>query len=305
MLLREAALFGPSFGRVIEPAAIADLARAIRSNRDQVLHALDQWGVVLLRGFDTGLHSFEMSTAELCTEFLTHGFPNRVGVSEDGTTQTVLTGNGFIDLHAELNHLPFPPDVLWMYCVRAPEKGGETLACDGIAFWDALDESQRSLLRTRRLKYTHSWGSEQWRGFLRVSHIADAVAKLESYPSVRVLGVAGAEEIIRFEYRVPAVKRTRFGGREAFVNSVPLTAQFRRALHLEDEEIDAELLRDVRRIAEKLSRRIAWRDGDVVLIDNSRVLHGRCAFSGERTIYTRFGQLRTDGVAAATELASP
>ena len=55
----------------------------------------------------------------------------------------------------------------------------------------------------------------------------------------------------------------------------------------------ADLLRRVADAAESLTIEIAWQRGDVAIIDNTRCLHGRRAFTGgAREILTRMGDAR-------------
>jgi hypothetical protein len=48
--------------------------------------------------------------------------------------------------------------------------------------------------------------------------------------------------------------------------------------------IDADAMATAIRLAETLTVDLQWQQGDVALIDNLRVMHGRRAFAGERRV---------------------
>lgn len=56
-------------------------------------------------------------------------------------------------------------------------------------------------------------------------------------------------------------------------------------------EMPSEIIEEIRRVGEQCMEDIGWQDQDVALIDNSRVMHGRRAFRGDRVIYSRFGMI--------------
>ncbi len=56
----------------------------------------------------------------------------------------------------------------------------------------------------------------------------------------------------------------------------------------DDADIPEEVMSEINEIAQKITTEIAWQQGDILMIDNTRVLHGRRAFSDEkREIYIR------------------
>ena len=60
-------------------------------------------------------------------------------------------------------------------------------------------------------------------------------------------------------------------------------------LHLTiQSEISDELMDELNGIAERITTNIDWKKGDILMIDNTRIMHGRRAFKDEtREIYIR------------------
>ncbi|MDJ0688013.1 MAG: TauD/TfdA family dioxygenase [Xenococcaceae cyanobacterium MO_188.B32] len=53
-------------------------------------------------------------------------------------------------------------------------------------------------------------------------------------------------------------------------------------------EIDDEIMSELNEIAEKITAEISWKKGDILMVDNTRIMHGRRAFLDEkRDIYIR------------------
>lgn len=57
-------------------------------------------------------------------------------------------------------------------------------------------------------------------------------------------------------------------------------------------QIPAGVLGELTGITEALTEEISWQDGDVVLIDNSRVMHGRRAITGSRRTIVKRAEFR-------------
>ena len=65
------------------------------------------------------------------------------------------------------------------------------------------------------------------------------------------------------------------------------------------QPLPAEVMGDVKAASERMTRKIPWRDGDIAMLDNHRILHGRAdTDGGERSILVRLGNPKPAGAAA-------
>jgi alpha-ketoglutarate-dependent taurine dioxygenase len=56
----------------------------------------------------------------------------------------------------------------------------------------------------------------------------------------------------------------------------------------DDSQIPDELMDELNGIAERITTNIEWQKGDILMIDNTRIMHGRRAFTDQmREIYIR------------------
>jgi hypothetical protein len=114
-----------------------------------------------------------------------------------------------------------------------------------------------------------------------------------------------ADGAIRYAYTTGAAHSTLFGTRLAWANSIfgPSYNYETPRITLQDgEEIPADLQAELKALTDELTEDVDWQDGDVALIDNTRVMHGRREIlDTDRTIYNAQSYIRrelVDGVTA-------
>ena len=181
-------------------------------------------------------------------------------------------------------------------CLAAPTYGGRTTICDGVALAREMSEPVRRGLADRRLLYLKpTWPSllDYWLGTATPTDEQLAVPpagcpyQFRRYPD---------GEIVRFFSR-PALHRPMFIDAPAFGNFL-LFARFNhgRPDHpvLDDgSPVPEAWLQDIKAAGDRLSVAIGWQRGDLLMLDNTRFMHGRTAIvdPGERLIQTYFGYL--------------
>jgi len=256
---------------------------------EQVRDLLRAHGVVLFRGFSADDAMFSGFTKRFSSSFvgLLHRPEMRESVDGDGATSTVTVGSQLIAHHQEMGYSPVHPDLLWFLCITPAKNRGETFVCDGAALWEQMDDDLRDQFRREKVVYRfRRAGPDVWcfiTGFDCTQEQALSAFEVNEGISAR----ANADGTIDIDYRVSAVVRTRYGGTEAFVNSV--IVQKAGSVYFED---GTPILRPVQmrllELATPLSSNIRWQPGDIAMIDNTRCLHGRNGFADSgRQIHVR------------------
>ncbi len=259
----------------------------------QVIEGLRRFGAILFRGYSYDLESLTRFTARYCSLFVRNESGRRGAVSADGTTQTVNLGQEAFPLHPELSRVPWRPDIAWFACAHPPVLGGETLICDGAAVAAALSKSTREALAGRRVTYREETPMEAFTDWLGIPPPDDAT-----------LAMISADSPFRFErqgHRIfrtfsrPFLHRPLFGDGLVFANFL-LFARFmlntREYPTFEDGSIiPDEVVAEIKDVSDRLTVAHAWRRGDVLMLDNSRFLHGRNPVENPdaREIWTQFG----------------
>ena len=252
-------------------------------------------GALLLRGFGVDVPQFNSFARIFCTTSVVNESPGRRPIDPDNHIHTVDAGTGPFSLHPELSREPWKPDAAFFACLSAPSRGGETTICDGIELVRAMPDAVRRGLENRRLLHIkQTWPQllEYWLGTAEPDD--ERLANPPEWCPYQFRRIDG--EILRIFSR-PALHRPMFAEGPAFGNFL-LFARFnnrRIGYPLLDDgnPVPDEWLYAIRDTGEGLSAAIAWQPGDVVMLDNSRFMHGRRAIiePGERLIATFFGYL--------------
>jgi alpha-ketoglutarate-dependent taurine dioxygenase len=261
-----------------------------------VRDAIEDTGAVLIRGYSTTLESFAALGESLCSNSLFNESPNRGSIEQGGQLQSVNLGEDPFPLHPEVAREPWRPDLAMFTCVDPPGIGGQTNLCDGIAIADSLPADLRSQLEKRRLIYIKPATAPMLSYWLGTESPSDQLLA-KPPPSCPYWFRRVQGRILRGFIR-PVLEETIFQKRLAFANFLLFARDYlglTRVPLLDDGTIfPEEWLDEIRATARRLTYAHQWQKGDVLLADNSRVMHGRRAIAdaAERRIATYFGYLK-------------
>ena len=252
-------------------------------------------GALLMRGFAISLERFSALGEALCSASLFNESPNRELLGKNGAVQSVNLGADPFPLHPELSREPWRPDLAMFGCLHAPGIGGQTNICDGIAIADNLPDGLRAEFEGKRLFYIQPASAASLAYWLGTPEPTDT--ELAAPPPSCPYWFRRAPGRILRGFTRPALEPTLFQGRPAFANFLLFARDYLRLTHipmLEGKPIPDDVVDTVRAVARKLTYSHRWQEGDVLLLDNSRYMHGRKAIASaqERRIATYFGYLK-------------
>ncbi|WP_084667835.1 TauD/TfdA family dioxygenase [Nioella nitratireducens] len=273
--------------------SLTDPAVLARIRRD-----LDRDGWTLLRGFDVDISAFSTLTRALCRK-ITFDPARDYG---DANTQKVDAGLGPIGLHIENGNTPVCPDVVAFYSPVAAFEGSQTTICDGRAVLDSMDDATRARWQ-RPMTVERYLPEELWKRYLANEHPAISDPSEVTARHVEEFRAAIPNQDfdmcddggITYRLTVAPVRGSSLSGGAAFANAVlgpshnyaPPRYRFGDADEVSPVEIEA--LRD---LAETHTHEINWQDGDVAVIDNTRVMHGRRAIvDANRQLFIGMGSV--------------
>lgn len=268
---------------------------ALDLRTDELLALYQSHGALLLRGFDGGLDGFGAFAGQFCATSVFNESPGRAPLDVAANIHTVNLGAEPFPLHPELSREPWKPDVCFFHCLTPPAHGGATTICDGVALAAALPAEVRAGLEGRRLVYVQpTWPEllDYWLGTPQPDD-AQLAAPPPSCPyEFRRIGGQVARLFSR-----PALHRPMFGEGPAFGNFL-LFSRFHNARGdfpvLDDARpVPEAWLQAIKAAGDSLSAEIGWAEGDTLMLDNSRFMHGRTAITApaERLIAAHFGYL--------------
>ena len=294
------------FPQIIQ-AERQSLTDFISSHKRGITHQVETHGAVLFRGF-------EIDTAEKLDEVVAAygepGFTYEKSLSNAvriNLTPRVFTANEAppdvsIYLHHEMAQTPLYPSKLFFGCLLAPEVGGATPICRSDWVLDRLKQEQPGLVKAFRDKgvtYTNIMPAEpdpesgqgrSWKDTLSAKTKKAAEARLKELgyswewqkdgslrattPRLDAIRSLGDQEETFFNQLIAA-----FRGWEDKRNDPAKSVT-----HGDGSAIDVNALNRAIEIADELTYDLSWQTGDVVLVDNFRVMHGRRPYEGKRKV---------------------
>ncbi|MCA2219513.1 TauD/TfdA family dioxygenase [Jidongwangia harbinensis] len=233
-----------------------------------------------------------------------HGNSPRTKVGNNIYTSTEYPPELTISMHNELSYSNQWPSRLLFFCAKAPESGGATPVVDGVRWLESLDDDVRAafaggITYTQNLHDGYGLG-KSWQDTFETDDRAEVEAFLKGTGADFQWNANG----IRVSLTRPAFTRHPVTGAEVWFNQADqwhpaslgdeTAAELARLLP-EDElpqsvrfangdPIPAEYVLQVRDRGIEAAQDCDWREGDLMLIDNVLVGHGRRSFTGARRI---------------------
>ncbi len=294
-----------TFPHIIEDSG--SLAKYLGENKRAIDDTLAETGAVLFRGFDVP-DAFRLD--EAVQAYGEDNFPYleslsnavRVNVTERVFTANEAPPTTSIYLHHEMAQTPIYPSKLFFYCEIPAETGGETPICRSDLLLERLESvnqpfvealAEKGVTYTNVMPGSDDAGSGQgrsWPNTLRAATREQAEARLQALGYRWEWKDDGALSVT--SPVLPAV-RDLPDGRRSFFNQ--LIAAYRgwsdsrnsaaRSIRFGDgSPISPDDMADAVSLGDELSHDLAWRAGDVALVDNFLVMHGRRPFEGRRRV---------------------
>ena len=290
----------------------ADLGELVGERRAELSRPLLGPGALLLRGWDVGnLPDFMAVVRAFAGDRPLFGYAGgaspRSALGDGSYSSTDYPPHVALSLHNELSYTDLYPRLLFFACMQAPETGGETTLGDSRRILRSIDPQVAERFRSSKVRYLRNLspfrgGGYSWREAFETDDPAEAEA--------RALAMGGnvewrPGEVLRLSQTRPATAMHPQTGEEVWFNQAdgfhpsaldPTSyaeamafagseEDFRLGVTYGDGgEIDLRDLKEVREAIRSETRPHRWREGDVLVIDNLLVAHGRRPFSGPRKI---------------------
>lgn len=312
-----------SFGRLVEAAGDRRHRRLDELDRGEVVALFREHGALLFRGFGATREEFLAFTESFSRDFSRYQggfFRDRQPVGGNDTLLTV-TGSqeGFaIPLHGEMYYTARQPQLLWFSCERPADQGGETTLCDGEEIFALLSPRARDLFTGSRVRYERHLPDGLWQQAFQTADLAEVERYCREHDTLMAHDPATGS--VSTAHLAWAVIPGRSGRRDTFINNVVSLylgelslkrgtaaetirslsvnssskssgSSFPIVVRMEDgAPVPGAVIKEILALNQRCAMALPWSAGDVVMVDNTRILHGRLAYSGERNVYVRLGE---------------
>jgi alpha-ketoglutarate-dependent taurine dioxygenase len=284
-------------------AALADI-------RSEIDHAVSTNGAVLLRG--PGISTAEdfhrvVNVFGVPLGTYRGGNTPRSAVTTGIYTSTEYPAQYDISLHNEMSYANRWPERLYFCCLKAADSGGATPVTDGRALLADLDADVRHEFETRGVMYRQNLhgGFGLGKSWQQTFETGDRAVVEEFLRDAQAEFTWTADDALRVSQTRPAVRTHPVTGERVWFNQAdqwhpsnlpPAEAEALLSIVDRDEDlphsvaygdggaIPVEHLDHVRQTARRNELAVPWQPGDIMMIDNMLVLHGRQAFAGSRRV---------------------
>ncbi len=307
---------------IAAPEAGAGLADWMREFRADLARAFATTGAVVFRGFDIGgapgleraIESFSGPARHYPGDI--QGLIRRKAAGGRIATSTEYSEGLRLRLHSECSFAIAWPLHIYFLAEVVATSGGATPIADNRRIYERIDPRIRDSFEHRGVTYLKTFGlgsSRPWQEIFKTGDrsIVEARCRAEGITAEWV----GAGGLRTRSVRPAVVRHVRTGEPLWFnhVNAVhisghppdllaALRTNFapdqlpRHCLFGDGGEIDDETAAAVRNAYDAETVRFDWRAGDVLLLDNMRLSHGRDPFTGSRRVLVGMsGEVRRAG----------
>jgi hypothetical protein len=269
--------------------------------------ALTEHRALLFSGFGAGEPDLDRIASRLLPrrQAYVHGNSPRTKVGDNIYTSTEFPAEYDISMHNELSYAHTWPSRLLFFCVQPAEGGGATPLIHGGLWLEEVGQEIRDAVRdgVHYRQYLHG-GLGLGKSWQETFETADRGAVEEFLASSEAAWEWTRSGGLKVSQVRPATVRHPVTGEEVWFSQLDQwhaaslgeeTMRELMAILPEDElpqsvafadgsAIPAHYALHVRRTGLELAVDVAWQRGDVLLIDNVAVGHGRRAFTGGRKV---------------------
>lgn len=273
-----------------------------------LVDTLDASGALLFRGFVVdGPDAFRAAVAEATPEWVTYDEPStpRTEIGEKIYTSTEYPADQRIPLHNEMSYRRQWPKYLWLYCAQAAPVGGSTTLCDFRKVLGRLSPATRRAFTERGVRYERRYNTGfdmTWQQAFRTDDRAAVQARLAGEGvELHWLEDGGllTRQVVQGVLTHPRTGQRSWFNQANLFHPSSLDEAVREALEAalgadglprmatfgDGTPIPDAVLREIREAIEAETVYPDWTDGDVAVVDNLSVAHGREPFEGSRRVY--------------------
>ena len=229
-----------------------------------------------------------------------------------------LDGSMTIRLHQEMAYLPNFPNAIAFFCQKPPETGGETIIGEMRNFSEIASKKFVDALKEKGVRYTYNFrspdrktGMESMDLFHRTwpdAYSTNDNAEVEAICRKRGLECSWLPDgSLSTIHNAPGFVNHPRTGATVWFNSIATIAFTRTNLgegydeivkayesnglqlpvvttHADGSELDEDEVEKLFPLLEEITVAVPWQAGDVMLVDNISVAHGRNPFTGTRNV---------------------
>jgi alpha-ketoglutarate-dependent taurine dioxygenase len=284
-----------------------DLTSWAANNRSWIQDWLLKCGGLLFRDFEVKKNfNFEFFIQSICSELIEYSYRSTPRTLVEGKiyTSTEYPAEQSIPLHNEMAYsLNFPMKICF-FSVKVAEQGGETPIADSRKVFQRLDTKIKEKFIDKKIMYVRNYlrGIDlAWQDVFQTTNKSE----VENYcRNARIDFEWKSEDHLRTTQVCQAVAihpqtgdRVWFNQahlfhvsslqpkvRESLLDAIAQEDLPRNAFYGDGSPIEASVIEEIDRVYQQEAIIFPWKEGDILMLDNMLVAHGRKPFVGTRKV---------------------
>jgi len=278
----------------------------LSQNSQLLFDMLSQVPAILFRSFDIFEPAqFEQFVGRTSGELYGgYGDLPKNETGKDIYKSTQYPNNMPILFHNESSHLNCWPRFQWFFCVTPSPVGGATPIVDCRSMYQQLSDETRELIEAKGLLYVRSFipaFDVSWQNFFKTDSL-DEVKEKCAREGIQVNVLDNG--VVQTRAHCPGVISVGEKRTKSFFNQIQLHHPYwlekvvretieemvgkecfpRNVLFGDGSEIPEYILAEISVLYDRNAVRFNWQAGDMLMVDNTLVAHGRDTFEGNRKI---------------------
>lgn len=287
--------------------------RWAQDNQSHINTLLAKHACILFRGFDlTTPADFEQFVAAICPQLYgNYGDLPKIDGQDSIYESTPYPEDMKILFHNESSHMSAWPSKQWFFCEQPAPVGGATPIVDCTELYQLLPAAIRDEFQRKGLSYVRTYHKRldvSWQHAFKTDSLDEVKKRCETEGVALKLLDHG---VVQTRSESPAVIKHPITGELSFFNQIQLhhpaylvpdiremlvelvgEALLPRNVFFGDGSVIPQSTLDIVDAAyEQCAVRFDWQKGDVVMLDNMLVAHGRDEFEGARRIAVAMGDM--------------
>jgi alpha-ketoglutarate-dependent taurine dioxygenase len=289
---------------IIRPASgVTDFTKWLNDNRSEVDHLLQKYGALLFRDFNI----FEVSDFRKAAEYFsrtiieyTNRSSPRSEIGEKVYTSTDHPKDQIINMHNELSYAREWPQKIMFFCKTPSSSGGETPIADNRNMLAYLSPETKDKFMNLGVKYMRNLGNGLGLHWKEVFQTEDK-KEIEQECKIKGMELEWKEnDIMTLSWKKdafithPLTRELLWFNHAYFFNELTLGSLVLNTLKADEipfntyygngQVIEPRVIEEIDAAYKKTIRTFNWQKGDMIVLDNLIMSHGRYAYTGEREI---------------------
>ena len=242
-------------------------------NQFDIINKFKTNGIVVLKKFLNNTDDFFKLTNKFTLKY-SNDSKRRVAKHSSGKIKTVDIGNSSIPLHSESSFTTTWPVIIWFYCKKISNQSASTNYSDGIEIWKNLCTDTKKFFLSKPLVFqnkidieitTNAKGIKDW---------------YMDYVGVKNCKLDYNQKKLCFDFIKFAVQKDNYTDKLCFANHI-LSAyekdepQIKKISTIDNRPIPTKIIEEIKKISKKNTIKHSWDEGDVIMLNNHRFMHGR------------------------------